>query len=171
MSTVGYALIFDLDGVLADWSHRRYHYGTDWSDNSPDMLASREVGNLLIPNDEPIGAGVVLFNMLITQAHIIGRAIVGSGLDDAQVPFVDILTCRPNRLREVTVKWMNDKGLLAPRALHMRADDDHRPHEVIKMEMYEKFYKGKEDVMVLFEDNERTIKAFREAGITVYQVC
>jgi hypothetical protein len=159
----GYALLFDLDMVLADWSHRLPLIQQE----PPD----REAFYAAMPADPPIPAGVVLYNMLITQAQIIGHAIQAGNVQGAEVPFVDVLTCRPERTREVTMQWFVDNGLLAPRAMHMREDLDVRPHHLIKLDMYRKHYDGKEEVLVLFEDNADTIKAFRDIGITVYQVC
>ena len=158
-----YVFLIDLDGVLADWSHRLPLIQQEPED--------REAFYAAMANDPVIPAGCVLFNMLVTQAQIIGHAISAGNVTGAEVPFVDIITCRPERTRDTTMVWFEANGLLAPRRMHMREDLDTRPHSVIKMEMYEKYYKGKEEVLVLFEDNADTIKAFRDIGITVYQVC
>jgi hypothetical protein len=124
-----------------------------------------------MPNDPVIPAGCVLYNFLVTQAQVIGHAISLGKVEGAEVPFVDVMTCRPERTREITQQWFVNNGLLAPRRMHMREDLDTRPHHIIKLDMYRKHYDGKEEVMVLFEDNVDTIKAFRDIGITVYQVC
>ena len=157
-----YVILFDVDSVLSDWNHRRHHY---------DDPATHELGNELLPNDDPIPAGVVLYNMLLTQAQIISHAIVHANMKDAEIPYVDVITCRPERMRQATMEWFVKNGLLAPRSLHMRDDLDTRPHAEIKWEMYETYYKGKEECLVLFEDNPETTQYFRERGVTVYQVC
>lgn len=159
--TKSYSFVFDLDGVLADWTHRLMYDGEKFYE---EML-----------NDPAIPAGAVLFNMLVTQAQIIGHAIqhgkeVGVELQSAEVPFVDIWTCRPERTRLITQEWLGHAGLLMPRRILMRDDLDVRPHHRIKMEWYRNFYESKgEQVFLIFEDNADTIKAFRDEGITVYQ--
>jgi len=157
MKTKSYSFIFDLDGVLSDWRHRL-------------MLQGEHFHDAMI-SDPGIPAGVVLFNMLVTQAQIIGHAIQMGKVEGAEVPFVDIMTCRPERMRITTMQWMANTGLLSPRRLLMREDLDVRAHHIIKMEMYREYYRDKEEVLILFEDNADTIKAFRNEGITVYQVC
>ncbi len=158
-----YVFLVDLDGVMADWSHRLpliHQEQPDW-----------EAFYAAMPADPVIPAGCVLFNFLVTQSQIIGHAIAAGNVHGAEVPFVDVVTCRPERTRQVTMEWFTANGLLAPRHMHMREDMDTRPHHIIKLDMYRQHYDGKEEVLVLFEDNTDTIKAFRDIGITVYQVC
>jgi hypothetical protein len=151
----GYVILFDIDGVLAE----RQEF--------PDLDAFYAA----LPTMQGIPAGVVLFNLLTTQAQIVGHAIIHGKIMGAEIPFVDLITCRKESSREATMKWCDEIGMIVPRKMLMRADDDHRPHKEIKMDMYERYYKDKEEVLVLFEDNIETIKAFRDIGITVYQVC
>lgn len=155
--TKSYSFIFDLDGVIADWRHRLMLQGEAFYDA---ML-----------QDPLIPAGAVLYNMLVTQAQIIGHAVQIGKVQGAEVPFVDIMTCRPERMRMATMQWFAQSELLAPRRLLMREDLDVRDHHIIKMQMYREYYEGKEEVIIMFEDNKDTIKAFRNEGITVYQVC
>jgi hypothetical protein len=156
--TRSYVFLWDIDGVLADWNHRL-------------MCCDRDEFYARMKDDPPIPAGVVIYNMLVTQAQIIGHAVQHGKLENAEIPYVDVMTCRPRSTAQITYEWFQANGLLMPRAIHMREDDDHRPHKEIKMDMYERYYKDKEEVLVLFEDNIETIKAFRDIGITVYQVC
>ena len=154
----GYAILWDLDQCIADWSHR---------------LPLREAGNWTdfyaeIPND-PTLPGAVLWNLLANQARMLEQAVIQKALN-IDYPVLDVLTCRPERMREATVKWFEDNGLLQPRVMHMRRDDDIRPPQEIKVEMWRKHYEGVEEVLALFEDNADTIEAFREIGITCYHV-
>lgn len=154
-------LIFDMDGTLADQGHRQHHLTEDdsgWEAYFADM-----------EKDEPIVAGATIFNLLATQCKVLGNLIRTHKLDDPLI-YVDILTGRPERFRERTVAWMETWGFITPRALHMRPDDDHRPDNILKIEMYERLYKGKETVLAVFEDRERCVKAWRAAGVPCYQV-
>ena len=150
-----YAFLFDLDGVIADWRPRLKHRDAgDWDTFYKEM-----------PYDEVLPAGAVTYNLMATQCRILGHAIREKGLD-ADAPMVDIVTCRPEKMRAVTITWLASNGLIMPRNLHMRPDDDERPHHEIKLDMYRQFYEGKEAVMALFEDNLDIIQAFEAIGIT-----
>jgi len=156
-----YVFIMDLDGVLADTSHRNHHLLSqpiDWDAFCGDC-----------GKDELIPAGATLYNLLVTQCRQLGHLIQNNELE-ADIPFVDVMTGRPERFREPTMKWFEASGLLLPRAVHMRPDDDHRPDSVLKIEMYERIYKDQETVLAVFEDRDRCVKAWREAGVTCYQV-
>lgn len=150
-----YAILFDLDGVIADWRRRLQHRDNgDWETFYKEM-----------PYDELLPAGAVVYNLMATQCRILGHAIHEKGLD-ADVPMVDIVTCRPEKMRSVTVAWLVSNGLVMPRNLHMRPDDDERPHHEIKADMYRQFYQKRgESVLVLFEDNTETIEAFEKLGV------
>lgn len=175
-----YVFLFDLDMVLADWTHRLplIHITKIDGDtpmdispaNDPKPIADWDGFYAAMPRDPVIPAGCVLYNFLVTQAQIVGHAVEAAGkeLQGAEVPYVDVITCRPERTRQVTMEWFVANGLLAPRRMHMREDLDVRPHHEIKMEMYQKYYAGKEEVLCLWDDNEDTIRAFRSIGVTVY---
>lgn len=154
-----YAFLFDIDGVLADCSKSIHHYNAGNIQEFHKEMAMFPI----------IHAGVVLYNFLVTQAQIIGHAITHGNIEGAEVPFVDLITARPERMRQTTMEWFESNGLLAPRNLHMRADDDFRDPSTIKLEIYHKHYFAKEEVLMLFEDNAETIRAFRDLGITCYQ--
>lgn len=166
MTAPAYVFLFDIDMVLADWRPGRKFVDCD----KPDWPAYYQT----LPDFPVIPAGAVLFNFLVTQSQIIGHAIqAGKGdlPEGAEIPYVDVITCRPERTREATMNWFVANALLAPRQMHMREDMDGRPHHLIKLDMYRKHYEGKEEALILFEDNADTIRAFRDIGVTVYQTC
>ena len=155
---MSHVVLFDLDGVIADWSHRLpLGVGTD------EFYAA-------MPNDAPIEAGCTIFNYLVMHCAMVNNEIVAKNIG-MEMTFVDIISCRPNKMRQTTVDWLSANDLFMPRNLHLRADNDDRPHWRIKLDMYEQFYKGRENVLVLFEDNAETIAAFRGEGVCCYQVC
>lgn len=156
--TNGYVIALDLDGVLADCSGSMHHY-----DNSNLQLFHEEM-----PDFPVIPSGVVIYNFFVTQAQIIAHAIKLGNVENAEIPCVDIWTARPERLRKMTVEWFEKNGLLAPRKMLMREDLDMRDHGTIKLEFYKKHYKGKEELLCLFDDNNETINKFRSEGLTCY---
>ena len=156
-----YVFIWDIDGTLANAEHRIHHLA-----NTPiDWDAFLEGAY----KDELIPAGATLYNLLVTQCRQLGHLIQNNELE-ADIPYVDVMTGRPERFREPTMKWFEASGLLLPRDVHMRPDDDHRPDSVLKIEMYERIYKDQETVLAVFEDRDRCVKAWRQAGVTCYQV-
>ena len=177
-----YALIFDIDGCIADWSHR-LHYIRDFEVKGMRALGGLQVNQdrwYPLPNpdldafyaampDDPVLPGAVIYNLLVNQSRYLHRQ-VSLGKVSAEWPAVDVISCRPEKTRAVTVEWFERNGLLQPRAMHMRADDDDRPHAEIKLEIYKEFYLGREEVVALFDDNAETIAAFREVGVPCYQV-
>ena len=163
-----YAIIFDLDGCLADWSHRLHYIEIKGPVMDPKPNADWDAFYDAMP-DDPVLPGAVLYNLLVNQSRFLQRQVaLGKGSFD--VPVVDILTCRPEKMRAVTESWFERNGLLKPRAMHMRADDDDRPHAEIKLEMYRQHYLGKEEVIAVFDDNPDIIAAFRSAGVMAYHV-
>lgn len=138
-----YVIIFEIDGVIAN------------------------------EDGEAIQAGAVLYNMLVTQAHIVGHSLqhmeqTGADTEGGEIPFVDIVTKRPERLREETVQWFVDNGLLAPRAMHMRKDLDTREDWRIKSEQIREIYSGKDEVFAMFEGNSTTARNFLACGVSCY---
>lgn len=173
-----YVLLFDIDGCIADWSHRLHHIeitkieGNQPIDIRPIMdpkpYADWDAFYAAMP-DDPVLPGATIWNLLANQAAMIQKAVIAKALN-IEYPVCDILTCRPEKMRAVTVDWLERNGLMLPRALHMRADDDNRPHHEIKLEMYRQHYAGKEEVLAFYDDNADTIAAFKALGITCYHV-
>ncbi|CAK0755435.1 conserved hypothetical protein [Gammaproteobacteria bacterium] len=153
-----YVIVWDLDGCIADWAHR------------VPLLEAKDYDAFYaaMSKDEPIAAGAVIYNLLATQSMVLGHAIQEAKLE-ADIPFVDIITCRPEHVRHKTEKWMEDNGIIAPRSMHMRANNDNRPHVEIKMEIYRKRYREGE-VLAVFDDSPEIVEAWRKAGVACYQV-
>jgi hypothetical protein len=138
-----YVIAFEIDGVLAD-----------------------KDGNA-------IPSGVVLYNMLVTQAQIMGHALQhmekeGVDTEGGEIPFVDVITYRPDSRMDETAQWFHDNGLLPPRSIHARMDLDIRPAHEVKMAMYDGIYQGKEEMLGVFEADADTVKAFRDRGVACY---
>lgn len=153
-----YVILWDIDGCIADWSHR-----LPLIQPPIGMVADWHSFYEAMPHDRTL-PGAVIWNLLANQAAMIQKAVAEKALD-MDYPVLDVLTCRPNKMRAVTVDWFERNGLMLPRAMHMRADDDNRPHHVIKTEIYREHYEGKEDVLCVVDDNAETIAAFRALGI------
>lgn len=157
-----YAIAFDLDGVIADWSHR-----LPLIQPTNGMVSDWHSFYEAMP-DDPTLPGAVVYNLLANQSAMIQQAVIAKALN-IDIPCVDVLTCRPEKMRAVTLEWFERNGLMLPRAMHMRADDDDRPHAEIKVEMWRQHYES-DELLGIFEDNAAAIAAFKELGVATFHV-
>lgn len=143
--------IFDIDGTLADLSHRLHFIegkNKDWDSFYANCS-----------NDSIIPSNVMTF-LLLRKA-----------LSNDNFLFV---TGRPERTREATEIWLGRNCFLGEYlptdTLYMRKDGDNRPDTEIKKEIYENFIKPNYNVVAVFEDRDSVVKMWRDLGVTCYQV-
>lgn len=143
--------IFDIDGTIADCSHRLEHIQKD----NPDW----DTFYSLCVNDKPIDDVFHLLRAIALNFEII------------------FITGRSEKWRNHTESWIN-RYMFLPNvfmpmrtwSLYMRADGDHRPDYEIKKEIYERHIKDNYIVLGVFEDRDQVVKMWRELGLTCYQV-
>lgn len=151
------AFIFDIDGTIADCSHRVHflkppagliHFEKGETDWKPDWDAFYDACD----KDEPI------MNVLRVLAN----------LDNSyEIIFV---TGRPERIRNKTHLWIAEYLCLGYCHMYMRKDGDHRPDYQVKREIYETQIKDKYDVIGVFEDRKQCVDMWRALGLQCYQV-
>ena len=146
-------IVFDIDGTLANLSHRlKWVSGEvkDWDRFYQDV---RQDGVI-----EPIAE---LFFLLC----------IGLGHYDIDFNMrVICITGRPERTRAATLKWFREKIGPEPDAIYMRKDHDFRPDVEIKREWVEKLRKEGNNIILAFEDRDRVVKMYRDLGIQCCQV-
>lgn len=139
------AFIFDIDGTIADCSHRLEHIKKD----NPDWNTFYS----LCVNDKPIDNVCHLLRMIPSDVDII------------------FITGRSDKFRNHTTEWLKRQiGSFADNCLFMRKVGDFRPDYQIKKEIYDKYIKDKYDVLGVFEDRDQVVEMWRELGLTCYQV-
>jgi phosphoglycolate phosphatase-like HAD superfamily hydrolase len=131
--------VFDLDGTLADSSHRQHLLERRPRDWNAFFAAA--------PQDPPLSEGVAL------------------ALSSARECEVVYLTGRPERCRRDTVAWLAAQGLPEGR-MWMRADNDRRPARQTKLEVLGRLARDRE-VRVLVDDDALVCDAAEQAGFTV----
>lgn len=142
--------VFDIDGTLADCSHRLYFITPlDEVPFKPDWDAFYDTCG----DDAPIEHMVRLAQTL-SDAH--ARIICATG--------------RPERIRKLTADWLN-RHFLYPRSIYMRADSDHRPDVEVKREMLDRMRADGWEPIMAFEDRDRVARMWRDAGIPCLQAC
>ena len=137
--------IFDIDGTLADCSHRLHHIQKqpkDWDGFFADCHL-----------DAP-------------HPHIIGLAKDLWSIQDSAIVFV---SGRSDQCRDQTKEWLLTHGL-PPGPLYMRKAGDHRDDDTIKLELLAEVRADGFDPVMAFDDRNRVVKAWRDAGIPCAQV-
>lgn len=151
------AIIFDIDGTLADNQHRLHHIQTspkDWD----GFFGAMQDDTLIRPVSD-------IFVML-------DFALKAVNSFDATRPYEIVLcTGRPEKYREVTKNWLcsrlaYDYGSLK---LFMRKDGDHRPDYIVKEEMIGKLRAQGLEPYVVFDDRKQVVDMWRRNGITCLQ--
>lgn len=137
------AYIFDIDGTLADCSHRLHHITGSKKDYDAFYAACTD-------DDLIINVAELCLNLSINSRVI-------------------YITGRPERIRGETNRWIIKNRLPCP-LVYMRRDGDHRPDYVIKQEIYEREIKDKYDVIGVFEDRQQCVDMWRKLGLTCFQV-
>ncbi len=131
--------VFDIDGVLADVSHRVHFLEGRRPDWGGFFAAAVD--------DAPLPEGLAL----VAEAH-----------KECEVAY---LTGRPERCRPDTTDWLRDQAL-PEGTLAMRADGDHRPARRVKPALLRQLARGRV-VAVVVDDDKEVCDAYERAGWTV----
>lgn len=135
-------VIFDIDGTLADASHR-LHYVTAGNRDWDAFFAA-------MGKDTIVPAIRDLLWLLEDRSHIV------------------LCTGRPDNYREVTKRWLSD-NTVPYRELYMRAAGDHRADYVVKAEMLRAMRVDGYKPWLAVDDRPSIVKMWRENGITCLQ--
>lgn len=140
-------IIFDLDGTLADVTHRLHHIqgeNKDW-----DSFHKACVDDKVIESTAQIYRNLCLAS--------------------ARNP-VYILTGRSDIVREETVQWLKDNHLWTYEELLMR-DSKNTGHDTkTKLKMLHSITNDLDNILCVFEDRDRMVNMWRSLGVTCYQV-
>lgn len=71
--------------------------------------------------------------------------------------------------KELTETWF-DAMQVEPDAFFIRPAGDNRPDFEIKLEIYNKYIKGKYNVLGVFDDRDQVVHVWRHLGLTCFQV-
>ena len=137
------AVIFDIDGVLAEKSPERDYREYDKVDL-----------------DKPIQQGFELLNYYYNSKKY--ELLFISGRKElCREKTIEFIDEKIFMLSEIKTLYYN---------LFMRANADHRPGYKLKKEIYEKHIKDKYDVVAVFDDDKECCRMFKEQGLFVFQV-
>lgn len=137
--------IFDIDGTLADLSHRLHFIQNDPQDWDSFFAACEA--------DSPI-LDVIELAAQINKTH----ALV-------------FVTGRSDAVRDQTARWLYKFGLRGS-SLYMRKAGDHRQDSVVKSELLDQLREdfGETIIAGVFEDRKQVVDMYRAKGLRVFQV-
>lgn len=145
-------LLFDVDGVLADCTHRLKF--------AKDKDYEKFYGDKQMSDDTPIDGGWELLRILFTTENYV----------EEDVKLI-IVTGRPDYKQKITDMWLayqNTQGFYFPRvdAYYMRREGDYRPSPVVKRELVQKFMVDfspeKDDTIIFIDDDPANTEAVAE---------
>lgn len=151
------AYIFDIDGTLANCSHRLHflkppkgaiHFNLNEVDWKPDWDSFYAA----CVDDKPIEDVILLCRLL----------------DRPDITII-FLTGRPKSIATQTCDWLQHNVVSGGR-LYMRDTGDHRPDYKVKREIYETKIKNDYNVVGVFEDRQQCVDMWRGLGLTCFQV-
>lgn len=137
-------IIFDIDGTLADITHRRHYV-----ENKPKDWPAFQKAAHLDRQNVPI---CVLARSLGSMCH---RIILCSG--------------RGEQERPVTEAWL-ERAQIHHHGLYMRAEKDYRADDVIKEELYQRILADGFEPELVFDDRDRVVALWRRLGLVCCQV-
>ena len=169
-------VVFDLDGTLADISHR-LHYILD-DEGKPLPKKDKDWPRFFeaCGDDEPIGPMVALFNTLIHEGHKIeiwsGRSSVC--FDETLIWLTHHLhiqtkVCNPVVEEQLAMKAISLKNC----ALRMRLEGWHLNDHELKQAWLRDFKKTSYNLRTVdlaFEDRDRVVEMWRRNGVQCCQV-
>ena len=138
-------VVFDLDGTLADCSHRLHHL-------ERKSLESWDAFFAACPLDAPIEKVIAIARALHAAGHVL-----------------EIWTGRNAAVRAETQFWLAENGIPTTLLL-MRNIGDHRNDDVLKREWLDAAATEGLPIDLVFEDRQRLVDMYRGAGVTCLQV-
>lgn len=153
-------IIVDIDGTLADCTHRLHFIKGDGKKDWPGFFDA-------CYGDAPISTVIKMVHSL--------RTGTGSPVMDNRLIFC---SGRPERIRALTTKWLLHFSFLAKEPheegngwpLYMRADGDFREDSIIKRELLGRIREDGYDPVLAIDDRKRVVDMWRTEGLVCAQV-
>lgn len=146
--------IFDMDGTLADGSHRLHHIKNMDADgnfiagrkDSPDWDAYNSKMSLDLPK----------WNIIALAQMCYDRGIL-----------IAVVTGRQELYYKETVEWLRNYHVPFDQ-VHMRPTGDYRSDFVVKQEIYDNHFKEK-NIVFAVDDRQQVVDMWRRNGLTCLQ--
>ena len=138
-------VVFDIDGTIADNSHRQHHLmgeNKDWKSYNATMA------------DDTVNMDIAKLLLTLAMSN-------------------DIILCtgREEVYRDVTWEWLRKKDLARYIAnMYMRPEKDYRSDATVKVELLRQIEMAYGTPWLWFDDRNQVVDAIRAEGIRVLQV-
>lgn len=144
------AVIFDMDGTIADPSHRLHHL-----DGEKDWKSFH-----LACGDDPAFEAIA---RLVRILHRVAEA--GDGIDA-----VIIVTARHDDpvIKQLTLDWLEINEIPYHR-LYMRRDNDYRRDHLVKADILQQIIDDGYEPVLSIDDRPEVVRMWRDHGITTLQ--
>lgn len=143
--------IVDIDGTIADASHRMHHIAGEFDNQGMVKPKDWDAFFDACVDDEPIPHMVRLMDALVMHEDVL------------------LVTGRSDRVRDLTEAWLK-KYNICHEKLYMRKAGDHRPDDVVKSELLDQILADGYQPVFAFDDRNRVVKMWRERGVPCAQV-
>lgn len=138
-------ILFDLDGTLADCTHRQHHLRSEGQKNWKQFFKECHL-------DTPIEHAIRVLHSLRANGYQIW-----------------ITSGRSDEVRAETEEWLAAYDIDYDRLI-MRRAGDHTDDGTLKPSWLENGTIPKDQVLCAFDDRNRVVKAWRATGIPCFQV-
>lgn len=138
-------VVVDLDGTVADCTHRLHYIQGEHKDWHAFYNACAD--------DKPIDSIIEMVRAL-----------------NERMFYIVFLTGRSEVARTLTEEWLIANNMHRYEALIMRPKGDYREDSVVKLEMLKKYLTDNDEVAFILDDRSSVVKAFRKEGFKVLQV-
>ena len=157
-------IVFDIDGVLADCSHRLHYIQGDNKDY--DKFYSDEE----ILKDKALGSGFILFRSIL---YLLDDINTPNRLKNGEEIRITLITARNKRCAKATADWFLDnmKRFQKDRFkcnLFMRSENDWRPAYQVKEDLI-KDHIGFKNILFAFDDDDKINEMYKKHGVTCYK--
>lgn len=139
-------VVCDIDGTIADCSHRQHHVQKDGPKDWKSFFAGMK-------DDEP-------------RHDVYKKALKLAKYESGKHTALVLVSARPEDYREVTEQWLRDNGMEGHFTILMRRKGDKRPDTDVKGDIYERYLKHY-DIVKVFDDRPSVIRMWQEHGLEV----
>lgn len=146
------AVIFDIDGTLADVEHRRQflpHWGKFFGAQHLDTPI------------EPV-------QWLAQKLYQTPSDYRGGDYDEMKEHYVLVVSARPEDYRDVTEKWLRKYKIFYDK-LYMRPAGDYRKDAIVKREILEQILDDGYEPFLVIDDRPEVVDMWREYGLVCLQ--
>lgn len=141
-------IIFDIDGTLADCSHRTHHVrdgNKNWKAFFDEMYK------------DPVIESIALLNEVLRSYTRF----------DSELSVI-VVTARPDDYEETTRKWLNKKEIFYD-DIYFRKAGDYRQDSIVKEEILDRIIENGYNPFIVIDDRKQVVDMWRRRGIMTLQ--